>query len=324
MLNAGEESLSLVPVDQTRPVRKVQLGSGAVGATDVAARGGTAVVSVADADQLLVVDIRSGSVRRTVALAAGSQPAAVTMISDEVAYVANPGLNTVTRVDVVTGDTASVEVGRYPRDLVLTRGRLFVVNANVGPCSVGTCSLGESWLTVVNPQTNARAAGRDSIPLPSQGNASSATLGGDGLLYVVNTGDVGADIPGRLSIIDPIDRLEVGSFGGFGPVPSTAASDGAERLFVTSVVDGLMEFNTRTRRVVRGAGDAIFVNVNVGVAVDSRGTIYALELGQCAQGQPGRLRIFRPDLTEARNLVVGVCPIAAAPVQLPAVQTVTP
>ncbi len=317
VVNAGEGTLSLIPVDPATPTRKVQLGPRAIGATDVSARGQIAVAVVPDSDLVIVVDLVADNIRRTITLPPGSRPTAVAVISDVIAYVANAGTDLVTRIDITSGDTASVVVGVHPRDLVLTRGRLFVVNANLGPCPEGLCRIGESWLTVVDPQTNARAAGRDSIPLPSPGAARAATLGGDGLLYVVNTGDEGAEVPGRLSIIDPVARAEVGNFGGFGPVPAAIASDGIERLFVTSVRDGLMEFNTRSRRVVRGEGEGVLVSGNLAVAVDTQGRIYAIEGGSCATAQPGRLRVFRPDLTEARNLLLGVCPVAAAFVQLP-------
>ncbi|MEZ4455967.1 MAG: hypothetical protein R2882_05335 [Gemmatimonadales bacterium] len=319
VLNAGDGSLSLVPVDPGQLVRRILLPTTTAGPADISARGATAVIAAEGSDEVVVVDLRSEVIRRSVALEPGSRPVAVLMISDNVAYSANAGTNTVTRIDVSTGDTASVAVGVFPRGLVLTRGRLFVVNANVEDCETGLCGLGPGWVSVLDPQTNQLAGGRDSIPLPNQGNPRSTTLGGDGLIYVVSTGDAETDTDGRLTIIDPVTRAEVGNFGGFGLVPASVASDGFERLFVTSVADGLMEFNTRTRRVVRGAGQGIFVRENVAVAVDSRGSIYAIEGGDCALSAPGRLRIFRPDLTEARNLVLGICPTAAAFALLPGI-----
>jgi hypothetical protein len=145
-------------------------------------------------------------------------------------------------------------------------------------------------------------------------------VGGDGLLYVLNAGP-GGDQPGRLSIVDPVLRQEVGNFGGFGILPSRLASDGRERLFVVSAVEGLMEFNTRTRRVVRGAGgSAIPLQDGVAAAVDHNGLVYAVEAGSCAIGL-GRVRVFRPDLTEARVVPVGPCSADAAIVQLPPVPT---
>lgn len=321
VVNAGENTVSEIPVEAGQASIKISLGPLGGGAADVAARGQIAVVAGGASDQVVVLDLLTKQVRRTIKLSAGSRPVAVTMITEMIAYVANAGTNTVTRIDLTTGDTASVAVGRFPRDLLLARGRVFVVNGNVGPCAAGLCSLGASWLTVIDPQSNARAAGRDSIPLPSQGNGRSATLGGDGLIYVINTGDPASELAGRLSIVDPIQREEVGSFGGFGFLPAAVTSDGSERLFVASVRDGLMEFNTRTRRVVRGAGDGILGNDIVAAAVDGEGRIYAIEGGGCAPSQVGRLRVFRADLTESRNVILGNCPVAVTFVQLPGLVT---
>jgi hypothetical protein len=293
---------------------------------DVAARGATALVAGGESDVLFVIDLVAAQLVRAIPLAAGSRPAAVVIVGETVAYVAASNRNTAIRVDVVTGDTASVATGQYPVDAVLARGRVFVANANLGPCEAPApavaapaplCSLGRSWLTVIDPLVNDRAAGRDSIPLPEPGQASAAEVGGDGLIYVVNTGSLADDELGRLTIVDPIRREEVGNFGGFGFLPVGVASDGRERLFVTSLRDGLMEFNTRTRRVVRAAGNGVLVNDAVAAAVDSDGRVYALETGGCEPGSLGRLRLFRPDLTEARSVQVGECPTAATIVLVP-------
>ncbi len=316
VLNSGDHSLSVIPVDTSSAIRVIDFAPMAGPGQDLAARGELAVIAGGTADIVVVVHLVSGQVFRRVNLPVGSRPTAVALVTDRIAYVANAGTNTVTRVDVFNGDTATIAVGRFPRDLLLTRGRLFVVNGNVQPCLEGLCSLGPSWLTVVDPQTNARAGGRDSIALPSQGNARSATLGGDGLVYVVHTGALNPEVDGRLTIVDPVDREEVGSFGGFGLIPAAVASDGGERLFVASPRDGLMEFNTRTRRVIRGAGEGVAITNNVAVAVDGRGRVYAIESGGCGPGSVGRIRIYRPDLTEARGFLLGACPIAATFVQV--------
>jgi hypothetical protein len=165
---------------------------------------------------------------------------------------------------------------------------------------------------VIDPDRNAVV---DSLALPGPGNAVAIEVGGDGLLYVLSAGP-GGDQPGRLSIVDPVLRQEVGNFGGFGVLPSRLASDGRERLFVVSATEGLMEFNTRTRRVVRGENNGIRLTAGVAAAVDHNGLVYAIESGVCTYG-PGRIRVFRPDLTEARVVPAGACSADAAIVQLP-------
>jgi hypothetical protein len=321
-LNGGSQTISVIPVDSLSRSAQINLGMTGGRPLDIAALGRTALVAGGTADVLLVVDLVSSQVLRSIGLPAGSGAASVTIISSEVAYVTNPFLNTVTRIHYRSGDTASVAVGSHPVAAVFTRGRLFVVNAGLEPCpETQLCSTGPSWLTVIDPIANAPAPGRDSIPLPDLGNAVAATVGGDGLIYVLTaTGD--SDNPGRLIIVDPVTREEIGSFAGFGSDPGRIASDGGERLLITSVTDGLMEFNTRTRQVVRGAGDGIPVETNVAVAIDAEGRIYAVQAGSCTPDLPGRLRVFRPNLTETRLLALGICSTAATVVQVPIIPQV--
>jgi hypothetical protein len=248
-------------------------------------------------------------------LPAGAGTAGAAFVDDTLAYVANPLIDRATRFNFKTGDTVTVATGHTPTAVAVARGRVFIANANLEAACAGPlpCVKGPSWLTVIDPERNAVI---DSIPLAGPGNATAIVVGADGLLYVLSAGSGGAE-SGRLSIVDPVLRADVGSFGGFGPLPIDLATDQRERLFVVSATAGLMEFNTRTRRVVRGADAAIPLQAATAVAVDDQGLIYAIEPGSCQIGSPGRGRIFRPDLTEARIVPVGVCPVDAAIVKLP-------
>jgi hypothetical protein len=119
----------------------------------------------------------------------------------------------------------------------------------------------------------------------------------------VQDGDPTVD-EGRLSVVDPVERTERASFGGFGFGPGDLASDGVDRLLISSRTEGLMEFDTSERRVLRGEGNGVAVPGNTGVAVDSRGRIYALEAG-CSDN--GVLHILRADFSEIRLVPVGQC-----------------
>jgi len=324
VVNRGEPTLSLVPIrPEGFPVRLEIPGESST-PERVATRGGLGVVPLGQGDGVAVYDIGRRRLVRTVAMAPGSHPFDGILIGDSVAYVSNPPLNTITRIDLRTDDTASVAVGQWPTAMVSARGRIFVLNANLEACTespTGTCALGDSWITVVDPFSNARSSGRDSIPLPGPGNARSAAVAGDGFLYVLSTGTVtdSTTPDGRLSIIDPIRRLEVGSFGGFGQEPAWVASDGGERLFIASPTEGLMEFNARTRSVVRGVGQGLPVTQNHSVVVDRLGLVYAVESGSCTGGtQAGRARIFRTNLTELRGVQLGTCALGSAVALVPA------
>lgn len=313
VLNAGDRTLTLLPVEGNAGPRIVPLGDLGGIPVALAARGKRALVTTGASSRVAAVDLSPEQSVLVYPMAPGAGAAGAAFLNDSIVYVANPAANRITRLNLRTGDTTGIAVGQTPMALAVARGRIFVANANLEPGCEGPCVRGPSWLTVVEPDHNVVL---DSIPLPGPGNAVAMLQGADGLLYVLSAGQGGTE-SGRLSIVDPVLRQEVGSFSGFGPLPRQLATDLRERLFVISPSQGLMEFNTRTRRVVRGAGTGIPLTEGVAAAVDVAGTVYAVEAGNCSGGTPGRIRIFRPDLTEARITAAGVCAVDALTVKLP-------
>jgi hypothetical protein len=311
IVNSIESSLSVLPVNATGSTFSIPLGGTTPTPVGVSASGAYAIVPMGLDHAATVVDLRTGSVVRVVPLANGSFATGSAVVDDSIAYVANPGLNTVTRINFLTGDTASVAVGRYPQAVVATRGKVFVINGNL----VNFAPAGPGWITVIDPVTNAHATGVDSIPLPLPGNPQFAVVAGDGRIYVINTGDYVDE--GRLSIVDPVARVEIANFGGFGAGPGALAADGGSRLFISSFTEGLMEFNIDTRTVVAGAGSGLPIAENSGVAVDSDGRVYAITAG-CGGGAGGVAHVLRPDLTERAAVSLGVCSIGTAVTRIPA------
>jgi hypothetical protein len=310
VLNTTGATLSLVPVAAPTQVSTIPLGESDVQPVSVTARGSTAVVTLRARDAIAVVDLREGMLANTIALAPGSGVAGAALISDSIAYVSNTSLNTLTRVDLSTGDTASVAVGATPQQVVFTRGRVLVLNANLD--SLGKPA-GESWISVVDPGIGLAGAVVDSVPLIGPGNAQFSTVAGDGLLYVVQVGDPTVD-QARLSVVDPVGRQEVASFGGFGFGAGDLTDNGADRLLISSRTEGLMEFDTTDRKILRGEGNGIAIPANTGVAVDSQARIYALEAGCSGQGL---LHVLRPDFTEIRTVTVGQCASQALLARVP-------
>jgi hypothetical protein len=300
ILNTNAATLSLIPVATPTQVSTVPLGASNAQPASVTTRGAVAVVPLQGQDAIAVVDLRAGQLVNTISLAPGSGVAGAALISDSIAYVSNSSLHTVTRVDLSTGDTVSLPVGRSPQQITFTRGRVLVINANLDEQGRPA---GESWISVIDPAGNLTGLVVDSIPLFGPGNARFSTVAGDGLVYVVQDGDPTVD-EGRLSVVDPVERTERASFGGFGFGPGDLASDGGDRLLISSRTEGLMEFDTAERTVVRGEGNGIEIPGNTGVAVDSRGRIYALEAG-CSDN--GVVHVLRPDFTEIRSVPVGQC-----------------
>ena len=112
-------------------------------------------------------------------LAAGSGATGAAIQDDSIAWIANPNLNSVTRLNYLSGDTASVAVGVSPHAVVLVGTRVFVVNSNLA----GATPAGPSWLTSFDCCTTLPPT-PDSIPLTGV-NARFAVVGDDSLLYVI-------------------------------------------------------------------------------------------------------------------------------------------
>ncbi len=311
-VNRQGNSLTIVPVDEPETPTSVPFGAPGATPTTVAAREGIAVVPLGEVAELAVVDLINRSLLQRIPLAEGSGATGAVMVSDSVAYVANPRLNSITRINVFTGETGEVPVGVFPQGFAVARGRLFVLNGNLDETGEPA---GPSWLTVINPGTNLPAAGIDSIPLTGPGNAAFATVGGDGLLYVINRGP-STSAEGRLSVVDPLERKEVASFAGLGLLPGELATDGRSRVFVSSFTEGLLEFNTDSNSVVLGEGAGIPIPSNSGVAVDSEGRVYGVEAGGCVAGQPGIAHVLDDELEEIGRITLGRCSAGATVVQI--------
>ena len=312
VVNSTANTLSIAPVEGSGPVVSVPLGGTTPTPVGVSARKSTAIVPMGLDNAVAVVDLRGASLVRTIPLPDNSGATGSTIVDDSIAYVANPNLNTVSRVNYLTGSVADVAVGTYPQGLVFTRGRVYVLNGNLQ----NFAPAGPSWLTVIDPGTNALATGIDSIALTGPGNAGFAAVGPDGLLYVMNTGDYFSG-EGRLSVVDPVGGTELASHTGFGTGPGNVATDGTSHLFVSSFTEGVMVFDLDSNKVVRGAGHGIEVQRNSAVAADSKGRLYAIDSGPCSGGEPGVAHVFDATLTEVRTITLGECASGATVVQIP-------
>jgi hypothetical protein len=314
VVNSTANTLSIVPVDAPNSSVQVPLGGTTPTPVGVSAREGIALVPLGQDNAVAVVDLRAAAVMRTVPLPDNSGATGSTMVDDSIGYVGNPNRNTVSRVNYLTGATSEVPVGVFPQGLVFTRGKVFVLNGNLDETF---SPAGPSWITVVDPATNARASGIDSIPLTGEGNAGFADVGSDGLLYVMNTGDYFSG-EGRLSVIDPLSRTEIASYAGLGTGPGNVAADPDGRIFISSFTEGVMEFNLDSNKVVRGAGQGItFPTGNSTVAADSEHRIYGIESGPCSGGQPGIAHVLDEALGQTGTIELGECPSGSVVVQIP-------
>jgi hypothetical protein len=240
-------------------------------------------------------------------LAPGARATGAAIQDDSIAWIANPDLNTVTRLNYFSGDTTSVPVGISPQAVAIVGTRVFVVNSNLS----GATPAGPSWLTSFDCCTTPPTP--DSIALTGA-NARFAVVGDDSLLYVIASGHAGA-ADGKLSIVDPQARAEVAVLNGLGESPGAAAfHPTGGRLLIASVLEGILEVNTSIRAVTRGPGNGVKPGDHgvTGLAIDLRGRVYAVDPGACTA--PGTVHVLTapPDYHETHTVTVGVCPTTAA------------
>ena len=321
VVNANDRTLSVISAtDFTVTTRSWQMGSATPRTID--GRGHVFVVPLGAADAVgvdLFFTCPPGALSLcvqpdyTLPLPTASGATGVAIQDDSIAWIANPNLNTVTRVNYFSGDTTSVPVGVYPQAVALVGTRVFVINSNL----VGSTPAGPSWLmsfeccSVRTP---------DSIPLTGT-NARFATVGDDSLLYVIASGHTGAR-DGKLSIVDPQTRVEVAVLNGLGESPGAAAFHPAgSRLLVASATEGILEVNASIRVITRGPGNGVKPGGNgvSGLAIDLRGRVYAVDAATLAtpefcavSGGVVHVLTAPPDYHEIHTATVGCGPTTAA------------
>jgi len=213
------------------------------------------------------------------------------------------GVNRVMRATWPVIDTASFATGPHPMAAAIAGGTLFVVNANaVNDSPAGPSSL--TWLSIATPTTGG------TIPLTGT-NGQFITVGSDGLLYVVTRGAAGA-ADGRLSIVDPVAKVELAVVNGLGELPGASVYHPSGRLLMASATNGILEVNTLTRTLDRGPGQGIRPGNDgvAAVALDQRGRVYAVG----ASCGPGTVRILTapPEYATLRAVPAGSCVRAAS------------
>ena len=308
VLNQGGQNLSLINAGdftvQTLPLLSPVAQLGTVSGQDQ-----VVLVPTGSGDAVQALEL--GAAGRNIPLASGSGATGAAFQTDTLAWVANPGLNTITQINVVTGDTIkSLAVGPQPVAVAIVAGRVFSINSN----AVGDSARGPSSLTA---WSLSGTGAPDTIPLTGT-NARYALVGDDSLLYVVQRGDSG-QANGRMSIVDPARGLEMVVLNGLGELPGPAVYHPSGRILVASASEGVLEVDALQRSVTRGPGNGVKPSGHgiVALALDLRGRVYAVDANGCAT--PGVTYVLSPppDYHVIRAVPVGLCPRAATIAEMP-------
>src|SRR5262249_23322318 len=118
VVNSTANTLSIVPVDNPAAAVQVPLGGTTPTPVGVSAFGRTAIVPLGLDNAVAVVDLVDAHVRRTIPLPANSGATGSAVVDDSIAFVANPNLNTVSRINYQDGTTTEKGVGIYPDGII--------------------------------------------------------------------------------------------------------------------------------------------------------------------------------------------------------------
>ena len=314
VINGGDNTLSMI--DATRfSAFTIPLTPFTGTPTTLAARGEVILVALGSTNGVRVISQGTlpPSAPDLVALPDSSGATGVAVASSSLAFAANPNLHSVTQIAYLTGDTVTDSVGIYPQAVVATETHVYVADGNL----VGGVPAGASFVRLNSLPILRGLPTWKTIAL-SCTNARFATLGGDGLLYVVCSGAPG-NADGRLSVVDPNARRELAVINGLGESPGPIVYHPSGRLLIASMTEGIVEVNALTRAVTRGPGDGIKPSGDgiAGLALDPRGRVYAVAPGACSS--PGRVHVLSapPEYRPLATTTVGTCPAAAALAAVP-------
>jgi DNA-binding beta-propeller fold protein YncE len=247
-----------------------------------------------------VIDLTTDNVI-SVPLPDNSGATGVAFWNDSIAYVGNPNLNTVSRINVFSGVAGpEIDVGVYPQAIIASTFWVFVLNgeldANFQPARTGS-------ITVIDPQADTV---RTTISL-SGSNPSAAALGPNGWIYVINSGTFGQG-NGSLSVIEPILLTEVEHEPGFGEFPGDIAVDDGGFVYVSSFFYGIAVWNPAEGGFRHSPFEPLLLDghsISSGVGFDSEGRLYSLIPGDC---QAPSMALRSVDQT-VEDIAVGVCPV---------------
>ncbi|HYW07792.1 MAG TPA: hypothetical protein VE913_12610 [Longimicrobium sp.] len=299
VLNSGSRTLTVVPVTEADP-RPRSVSLGAMGTpTTLAVRGERAVVPMGTYAAALVVDLNLGTVLHTVPLPAGSGATGVAFLNDSVAVVANPGLNSVTPVNVLRGTAgAQVRVGPFPHVVRMIRARLFVLGgtqSSLVPSAPGSMWVLDAQLRVTVGVLMPGVEPRDIVPR------------GDRFLVLGAASPGGA---GTVALHDTTTLIRTDLLLGFGTLPSSMAVDARGDLWVGVPGTGILLYSVGSRSFARPLDNPVRPENLSGVSrvtTDPAGLVYALYPGACTE--PGVLMRLSPLGEVAGRAGTGVCPV---------------
>ncbi len=299
ILNSTDLSITVFPSGSASDIRT--MGQAPAGSpVTLAARHNLVVVPMGFLATAVVVDLLEDTAW-TVPLPDNSGATGVGFRNDSIVYVANPNLNTVSRINAFAGvHENEIDVGVFPQAVAVEDSLIFVLNGeleNFVPARPGSIS-------VIDPATDSVVA-----TISLSGTNPSAAMFWFGMLYVVNSGSFGQG-DGSLSVVDPVTLREVEHYPGFGEFPGDIAISIGGIAFISSFGYGVAAWDVVGDTFINPPSDPLVIageTISSGVGIDAAGLLYTLIPGDCIA--PSVLYRVGVDTT---SVSTGACPIDIA------------
>jgi len=291
--------------------KQIALGSSStVSPVGLSLRGRLAAVPLGNAASVALINLQTASVQRFFTFASGNATGSV-FVDDTTIVAANSTLGIVGRMTVgQTSDAigATAPVGPQPTAIAFAGGRVLVISANLDANFV---PIGNGIVTAIDAKTM-QVVGEVSTGGP---NSTDATVGPDGLLYVVNTGDYVGQ--GSLTIVNPA-TMQAAIVPNMGVGPGAISIDANGLAYISSFFSGTIVWNTKTRTFVRGPDSPVCAKLGNGscrgafsAATNAAGDIYQVFFGSTTQ-QPYVFVYKANSFALTDSIAAGVGPAAIA------------
>jgi hypothetical protein len=311
VVNSTGKALTMFQLGSPTTTKQIALGSSStVSPVGLSLRGRLAAVPLGNAASVALINLQTASVQRFFTFASGNATGSV-FVDDTTIVAANSTLGIVGRMTVgQTSDAigATAPVGPQPTAIAFAGGRVLVISANLDANFV---PIGNGIVTAIDAKTM-QVVGEVSTGGP---NSTDATVGPDGLLYVVNTGDYVGQ--GSLTIVNPA-TMQAAIVPNMGVGPGAISIDANGLAYISSFFSGTIVWNTKTRTFVRGPDSPVCAKLGNGscrgafsAATNAAGDIYQVFFGSTTQ-QPYVFVYKANSFALTDSIAAGVGPAAIA------------
>lgn len=292
-ISSTNKSLVMLQVGDPAQRQEIPLGaSAAITPVGFSIRNTVAIVPLGNAASVALVNLETQQIEKIFTFASGNATGSA-WVDDSTAIVANEDLDLVGRVHTnrAAGPiTETLAMPPFPSGVISRNGRVWVVSSNLDD---NFSPAGPGFVTEINPRTMAVVQS-----VSTQGdNPQYSAFGGDGRLYVVNSGSFGA-ADGSVTSFNPSGNVFIAKTPGFGDFPGPIAIDAQGRAILSSFAVGSVLWNTQTASFIRGPANALCAAV-AGVcrgasdaAFTSNGKILQAFFGSAAQAKPAQLFVY--------------------------------